>query len=140
MGLERVLELIKEQGAALAAPVPDAYAVIPDAAALPRALQALQALRAAGVSVQMHAGATDDMGSMKSQLKKADSSGARYALIFGAEELAMDAVAVKSLRGTPAARDAEPPRDGESPRDGGTQTKRMLSDIGTWASTLQLRP
>ena len=140
MGLERVLELIKEQGAGLAAPVPDAYAVIPEAAALPRALQALQALRAAGVSVQMHAGATDDIGSMKSQLKKADASGARYALIFGAEELAMDAVAVKSLRGTPASRDAEPPRDGESARDGVAQTKRMLSDIGTWASTLQLRP
>ena len=140
MGLERVLELIKEQGAGLAAPVPDAYAVIPEAAALPRALQALQALRAAGVSVQMHAGATDDIGSMKSQLKKADASGARYALIFGAEELAMDAVAVKCLRGTPASRDAEPPRDGESARDGVAQTKRLLSDIGTWASTLQLRP
>ena len=140
MGLERVLELINEQGAALAAPVPDAYAVIPDAAALPRALQALQALRAAGVSVQMHAGASDGMGSMKSQLKKADASGARHALIFGADELAMDAVAVKSLRDAPHAPAAKPTLDGEPPRDGVTQTRRMLNDIGTWASTLQLRP
>ena len=140
MGLERVLELIKEQGAGQAAPVPDAYAVIPEAEALPRALQALQALRAAGVSVQMHAGATDDMGSMKSQLKKADASGARYALIFGTDELAMGAVAVKSLRGAAPAHEAEPNRDGGSSRDGGIQTTRMLNDIGRWASTLQLRP
>ena len=134
MGLERVLELIREQGAALTSPVPDAYAVIPAGAALPRAMQALQSLRAAGVSVQMHAGATDGSGSMKSQLKKADASGARYALIFGAEELALGAVAVKPLRATPIA-----PGAGPTP-DGGTQTMRMLNDIGTWASTLQLRP
>jgi histidyl-tRNA synthetase len=134
MGLERVLELVKEQGPALPGAVPDAYAVIPEASALPRAMHALQALRAAGVSVQMHAGAGDGMGSMKSQLKKADASGARYALIFGADELAADAVAVKSLRNAPFATDAEPNRDG------GTQTRRMLNDIGTWASTLQLCP
>ena len=140
MGLERVLELITEQGASLAAPVPDAYAVIPDAASLPRAMHALQALRAAGVSVQMHAGASDGMGSMKSQLKKADASGARYALIFGADELAMDAVAVKSLRALPAGPDAAPSLDGQPAWDSGTQAKRMLNDIGAWAHTLQLRP
>ena len=135
MGLERVLELIKEQGEALAGPVPDAYAVIPEAAALPRAMQALQALRAAGVSVQMHAGAADGMGSMKSQLKKADASGARYALIFGSDELAMDAVAVKSLRDAAPMPGVEPTRDGS-----GTQAIRPLNDISTWAGTLQLRP
>ncbi len=140
MGLERVLELITEQGASLAAPVPDAYAVIPDAASLPRAMHALQALRAAGVSVQMHAGASDGMGSMKSQLKKADASGARYALIFGADELAMGAVAVKSLRAVPAGSDAAPSLDGQPARDSGTQAKRMLNAIETWAHTLQLRP
>jgi histidyl-tRNA synthetase len=77
MGLERVLELVKEQGAAIAPLTPDAYAVIPDAAALPVALRTLQALRAAGVSVQMHAGTAEGMGSMKSQFKKADGSGAQ---------------------------------------------------------------
>jgi histidyl-tRNA synthetase len=140
MGLERVLELIKEQGAVMALPAPDVYAVIPDAAALPRAMQALQALRAAGVRVQMHAGAADGMASMKSQLKKADASGARHALIFGAEELAMDAVAVKFLRDVTGNHSVQPLGDGESARDSGRQTKRMLADIGTWAGTLQLRP
>jgi histidyl-tRNA synthetase len=102
MGLERVLELIDEQGVHIAQPAPDAYAVIPDASAVPQAMQTLQALRVLGVSVQMHAGAGEGMGSMKSQFKKADASGARYALIFGADELAQGMVAVKPLRGDKA--------------------------------------
>ncbi len=124
MGLERVLELVKEQGAAIDAPAPDAYAVIPDAAALPVALKTLQALRAAGVSVQMHAGAAEGMGSMKTQFKKADASGARFALIFGATELAQGCVAVKSLRGdkTDAAQ---------------AQTLQPLDAVAVWAQSLR---
>ncbi|MDP1952862.1 MAG: histidine--tRNA ligase [Polaromonas sp.] len=99
LGVERVLELIKEQGTAVELPVPDAYAIIPEAAAWPAASRTLQALRAAGVSVQMHAGSADGMGSMKSQFKKADGSGARFALIFGQAELDAGQVAVKALRG-----------------------------------------
>ncbi len=126
MGIERVLELVKEQGAALPALAADAYAVVPDAAALPVAMQTLQALRRAGVQVQMHAGNAaggEGMGSMKTQLKKADSSGARYALIFGADELAQNLVLVKSLR------------DGS-----GLQTTQRLgseADVAAWAPTLQ---
>ncbi len=124
LGVERVLELIREQGAAIAMPVPDAYAVIPEAAALPLALRTLQALRAAGASVQMHAGANaDGMGSMKSQFKKADASGARFALIFGAAELAEGYVAVKPLRGDKA--DAAQ-----------AQTLRPLDDVAAWAHVL----
>ncbi len=122
LGVERVLELIKEQGAAVAAPVPDAYAVIPDTGALPLALKTLQALRAMGVSVQMHAGSGEGMGSMKSQFKKADGSGAHYALVFGADELARNMVTVKSLR------------DGS-----GQQFARPLAELSSWASTLQSR-
>ena len=99
LGVERVLELLKEQGIQIPVPVPDAYAVIPEASALPAALKVLQQLRALGISVQMHSGGSvDGMGSMKSQFKKADASGARFALIFGAEELAQGCVALKPLR------------------------------------------
>jgi histidyl-tRNA synthetase len=98
MGIERVLELLKEQGANRAAPVPDAYAVIPDAAALTLAMPVLQVLRGAGVRVVMQAGTGSGMGSMKSQFKRADASGARHALIFGADELARGEVSVKPLR------------------------------------------
>jgi histidyl-tRNA synthetase len=98
MGIERVLELLKEQSLASAVPVPDVYAVVPDAGALPKVAASLQALRQHGVSVQMHASLDGATGSFKSQFKKADSSGALYALIFGADELAQGKVALKSLR------------------------------------------
>jgi histidyl-tRNA synthetase len=123
LGVERVLELLKEQGVAVPALVPDAYAVIPDINALPVALVALQALRAAGVSVQMQAASGEGMGSMKSQFKKADGSGAAHALVFGADELAAGEVTVKALR------------DGS-----GAQVRQPLADPGTWAATLKQMP
>ncbi|MEO7391350.1 MAG: histidine--tRNA ligase [Ramlibacter sp.] len=120
MGLERVLDLIRQQSGETAPTTPDAYAIVPDAAALPLVLATLQALRTAGVSVQMHAGASEGMGSMKSQFKKADASGARHALIFGADELARGEVTVKSLR------------DGA-----GAQVARPVSSPQAWADVLK---
>jgi histidyl-tRNA synthetase len=120
LGVERVLELIKEHGAAVDPLVPDAYAVVTDGLVLPLALKTLQVLRAAGVSVQMHAGSAEGMGSMKSQFKKADASGARYALIFGVDELAAGVVTVKALR------------DGT-----GAQVQRPLADPAKWALSLK---
>lgn len=122
MGLERVLELISLQAGQIEAPAPDVYAVIPDVAALPIAMQTVQTLRKAGIKVQMHASASDGVGSMKTQLKKADASAAGYALIFGAEELQNSSVTVKALR------------DGE-----GRQVRHSLSQISVWAPTLQSR-
>jgi histidyl-tRNA synthetase len=58
------------------------------------ALPVIEALRAAGVDIVMHSGG----GSFKSQLKKADASGARFALIFGDDEVAQGMVTVKALR------------------------------------------
>jgi histidyl-tRNA synthetase len=98
LGVERILELLKEQNRLPATPVPDCYAVIPDASAMASVLPVLRAVRAAGVSVLMHTAGAEGMGSMKSQFKRADASGARFALIFGADELAQGCVAVKPLR------------------------------------------
>ena len=98
LGVERVLELLKEQDLLPTAKHADVYAIVPDASAMPVVFEALHALRSQGVSVQMHAGAGEGLGSMKSQFKKADASGARYALIFGADELAKQEVTWKSLR------------------------------------------
>jgi len=120
MGIERVLELVKVQTGVVAALSPDAYAIIPDVGALPEALKALQTLRSQGISVQMHAAMADGMGSMKSQFKRADSSGARFALVFGPDELSKNEVAVKSLR------------DGS-----GAQVTRPLDAVLEWAATLQ---
>ncbi len=98
LGVERVLELLKEQGEQPPVPAPHVYAIVPDASALPLVHHTLQGLRAAGVSVQMHAGSGEGMGSMKSQFKKADGSGAALALIFGADELSRGEVVIKHLR------------------------------------------
>jgi histidyl-tRNA synthetase len=126
MGMERVLELIKEQGAGLPAGSLDCYAIVPDPSSLTLVMPVLQVLRRAGVVVQMHAGGSEGFGSMKSQFKKADASGACYALIFGESEVAAGCVAVKSLRG---ARDA----GGEA---GTGQFMRPLADAASWASSL----
>ncbi|MEY4653860.1 MAG: hypothetical protein RI884_2441 [Pseudomonadota bacterium] len=120
LGVERVLELVREQGAPIPEPVPDAYAIVPDAAAMPVVLRTLQALRAAGLKVQMHAASVEGLGSMKSQFKKADASGARHALIFGADELAAGEVTVKSLR------------DGS-----GSQARHALATAAQWAPGLK---
>ncbi len=119
MGIERVLELLKEQSIEASGTVLDAYAIVPDLADAIRVAPVLQQLRAQGISVQMHATADGAAGAMKSQFKKADASGARYALVFGAEELAKQQVAVKSLR------------DGQ-----GAQTLQSLQSVESWVKTL----
>ena len=122
LGIERLLELLKEQGTEPVLPVPDVYAVIAETGMLAQAMAVLQALRRLGVRVQMHAGTGDGMGSLKSQFKKADASGARFALVFAQQEMAEGAVAIKSLR------------------DGiGEQHQVMICDVATWAQRLQSR-
>ena len=120
LGLERVLALLDEQGVQLPEATPHAYAIVPEANSLPLVLKHLRQLRALGVNVQMHAGSGEGVGSMKTQFKKADSSGAAYALIFGTDELAQNTVSVKSLR------------DG-----GGAQRTESLEKLDVWAHSLQ---
>ena len=120
MGVERVLELIKEQGAQARTPDLDAYAVVPQADAFPQVMACISALRAKGVSVHMHASTADGLASMKSQFKRADSSGARFALVLGADEVASGCVTVKALR------DAS-----------GTQVTYRLDQVDQWAASLQ---
>jgi histidyl-tRNA synthetase len=98
MGVERMLLLLEAVGAAPPVAAPDVFAVLPDAATLTRAVATLETLRSAGLSVQMHAAGRDGFGSMKSQFKRADASGARFALIFGESELERGEVALKNLR------------------------------------------
>ncbi len=118
MGIERLLLLLEEAKLEPPESAPDAYAVLPNPASLPRAMPAIEALRAAGVAVAMHAGG----GSMKAQLKRADASGAASALIFGDDELARGEVAIKPLR------DA-----------GAPQVARALSAVPQWATELLSR-
>ena len=120
MGLERVLDLLLQSGIAPPTITPDAYAVLPDDSALGPAIATVEALRALGVAVVMHAGGSAGLGSMKSQFKKADASGARHALVFGGNELAQGMVAVKPLRDAAA-----------------RQVLRPLAAVADWAHGLR---
>ena len=120
MGIERVLDLLQQSGVQPPVVAPDVYAVVPSVGALPLAMQVAETLREAGLSVLMHAAGKEAWGSMKSQFKKADASGARHALIFGDQELAQGLVAVKPLRDAAAA-----------------QSTRSLADAATWAHELR---
>jgi histidyl-tRNA synthetase len=116
LGIERLLLLLEELGLNGPGAAPDVYAVIVSDEALAQAVSLVEAVRASGVDVLMHSGG----GSFKNQFKKADASGARYALIFGADELARGMVTVKSLR------------DGS-----GTQVERPLDQAHAWAQALK---
>ncbi len=94
MGIERMLLLLEEVGISADTKSPDAFAIVTSAAALVQVVPVLEQLRAAGVAVVLQPG----QGSMKSQFKKADASGARWALVFGEDELARGEVGVKPLR------------------------------------------
>ena len=120
LGIERLLLLAQELDLPMPSSAADAYAVVPPGTPLAPVVATLEALRAQGVRVIQHAGGADGVGSMKSQFKKADASGARHALVFGSEELARGQVLVKALR------------DGS-----GTQVERSLADVAQWAATLQ---
>ena len=120
LGVDRVLELLKGQGHSLPSASLDAYAIVADASDLPLVLRVLQSLRVLGVTVQMHASSELGMGSLKAQFKRADASGANYALVFGSDEVAKGSVTVKSLR------------DGA-----GAQQCHSLSDLPQWATALQ---
>ncbi len=96
MGCERLVALIRDSGNAPAAPRPDAYFVHQGEGTLEYAFAVADALRSAGHAVVLHAGG----GSFKSQMKKADASGAWAALIVGEDELRAGEISVKALRQT----------------------------------------
>ena len=91
MGLERLLALLP--GDAQMA-VPDVYLVNQGEAAVRLAFRAAEMLRDGGLCVVHHCGA----GSFKSQLRKADASGAAVAVIIGDEEAAAGQASIKPLR------------------------------------------
>ena len=94
VGSERMVLLLQDAGVA-PAPTVDAYVVHVGAAAQGFALSVAEMLRDAGLSIVVNAGA----GSFKAQMKRADASGARFALIVGEDEAAAKRVAIKALRG-----------------------------------------
>jgi histidyl-tRNA synthetase len=96
MGNERLITLLHDAGRKPQARPPHAYVVFQGEGTQEYAFTLAEGLRASGHRIVLHAGG----GSFKSQMKKADSSGALYALIVGEDELRAGEVAVKPLRET----------------------------------------
>ncbi len=94
MGVERLIALIKDVGGEPAAPAPDVYVVHQGEAASRLAFRVAEGLRDQGINVLLHCGG----GSFKSQMKKADSSGAGFAVIIGDDEAATGEAQLKNLR------------------------------------------
>jgi histidyl-tRNA synthetase len=117
LGMERLLLLLEEVGVVPAPTAPDAFAMVFTGTPLPAVLTAIEALRAQGVEVVLNPAGKDGPASFKSQFKKADASGARFALIFGPDEVAQGHVAVKNLRE-------------------GAQVLHPLDQVAAWAPAL----
>lgn len=94
MGVERLIALIKESGGEPAAPAPDVYVVHQGEEAARLAFRVAEGLRNEGIDVLLHCGG----GSFKSQMKKADSSGANFAVVIGDDEAATGEAQLKALR------------------------------------------
>jgi len=93
MGIERMM-LVLEAAGVTAAEELDAFVVFAGEGAQRVAWQHAERLRDLGLRVLTGTG-----GSFKSQMKKADASGARYALIVGEDEVKAQRVTLKPLRG-----------------------------------------
>lgn len=120
LGMERLLLLLEEVGVPAPETAPDAFAVVFAGTPLPTVLATLEALRAEGIAVVLNPAGKDGPASPKSQFKKADASGARFALVFGPDEVAQGTVSVKPLR------------------DGGEQLRQPLNDVSAWAPSLRV--
>jgi histidyl-tRNA synthetase len=96
MGCERLIAMLHDQGKADSESGCDVYLLMRGENSVARAQQIAESIRdqMPGLELVVHAGA----GSFKSQMRKADKSGARIALILGESEIEAGTVAVKFLR------------------------------------------
>ena len=94
MGIERLIALIRDAGGEPAGPAPDVYLVHQGQDASRQAFRVAEGLRDQGIDVLLHCGG----GSFKSQMKKADGSGATFAVIIGDDEASTGEAQLKPLR------------------------------------------
>ena len=108
MGIERLIALIRDAGGEPAGPAPDVYLVHQGEQASRLAFRVAAGLRDRGIDVLLHCGG----GSFKSQMKKADGSGATFAVVIGDDEASTGEAQLKPLR-----------------EDGGAQLKLKVDDL-----------
>jgi len=96
LGIERVVELIEAEGLQIVEPLPHAYLAMAGERAQRKGFEIAEELRMRVPGVRLSMDCLG--GSLKSQLRRADRSGARMALILGDEELDVGQISVKALR------------------------------------------
>lgn len=103
LGEERIVELMRLQQLVTDVEQPDVYLVLAGEAAEIEGLRLAERLRdeLPQLRIETNCGG----GSFKSQMKRADRSGARYAVILGEDEVARQVAGLKSLRGTDGQRE-----------------------------------
>ncbi len=96
MGVERLISLLEEREAPPSLRGVDAYLVLMGEGPQKTGMTLAEKLRneCPGLRLQTHCGG----GSFKSQFKKADRSGARFALVLGEDELERGIIGIKFLR------------------------------------------
>jgi histidyl-tRNA synthetase len=107
IGVERLIELMREQGRTQHVGVADVFVAHQGVSAARLALTVSEELRGAGFQVLMHCEAQSG-GSFKSQMKRADASGAQFAVIMGDDEVAEHQASVKALRSSDGAQTRVP--------------------------------
>ena len=99
MGIERILELMKLAGGLHVPAQCDVYLVHQGSQAQLQSFVLAERLRDAGLDVVLHCASVAGIGSLKSQMKRADSSGAAFAIIVGDDEMAQGSAMIKTMRG-----------------------------------------
>jgi histidyl-tRNA synthetase len=98
MGVERLIELMKLAGDAGKTNQCDVFIAHQGEAAQLQAFVVAERLRDAGLDVVLYCAASNSGNAFKAQMKRADASGAAYAIILGDEEVAKETATVKALR------------------------------------------
>jgi histidyl-tRNA synthetase len=93
IGIERLMIALEAEGVSMTPQHPDAFFAYAGSEHRPYALEIARSLRRAGFSVLV----PPDAVSLKSQLKQADRSGARFTLIVGEEEAGKGVVTVRRM-------------------------------------------
>ncbi len=98
MGSERLLELLADAGVKAPEGQCDVYLVHQGEQARHAAFVLGERIRDTGMDVILHCAQSTGMGNFKSQMKKADASGAHFAVILGEDEMAAGQAIIKALR------------------------------------------
>jgi histidyl-tRNA synthetase len=98
IGVERLLELMKATGERFEPNQCDVYVVHQGEPAQLQAFVVAERLRDAGLDVILHCATATGVGSFKSQMKRADTSGAGFAVIIGEDEVAQGVATIKTMR------------------------------------------